>query len=286
MATIVGIASNKGGSGKSTIALNLSHALATRKKRVLLIDGDPQQTISTLFQYKHRARHGLTNMILTCEAKDSITTTTFPNIDIVVNDDPGGEASGVISNFLRRSANNHAFLTLGCQSIADDYDFIIIDTLGAIGTFQESVVYASDVVITPVVPNYVDVTELVSGVLPRYRDLLPIRPGMLTVAGKEFPRVAILINQLQKNLVDHAKILNFIRTEFLENTDKDFGRLRLSVLPTVIAKRAVFNTAQGMGESAEKLDRKGSPSATEMMEGLIHDLFTGTNAALSLVAKR
>ena len=44
---IIGVISSKGGTGKSTIALNLASILSTRKSKVLLIDADPQGSIGT-----------------------------------------------------------------------------------------------------------------------------------------------------------------------------------------------------------------------------------------------
>ena len=57
-ATIITIAQQKGGAGKTTLAVHLALAWAAAGKRVALIDIDPQASLSTWFRVRHERRSG------------------------------------------------------------------------------------------------------------------------------------------------------------------------------------------------------------------------------------
>ena len=86
------ITSTKGGVGKTTLTANLGALFADMGLRVLLIDADVQPSLSKYFPLARlQPWAGLTEVILRGEVTAAcITATVFPNLDIVVSDDPAG----------------------------------------------------------------------------------------------------------------------------------------------------------------------------------------------------
>jgi chromosome partitioning related protein ParA len=60
---VFSIVSTKGGVGKTTFTANFGALLTDLGMRVLLIDADVQPSLSRYFPLKHKAVHGLTEMI-------------------------------------------------------------------------------------------------------------------------------------------------------------------------------------------------------------------------------
>jgi chromosome partitioning related protein ParA len=269
LAKVYSLVSTKGGVGKTSISVNLAAMLADLRQRVLLIDTDPAQNLSKYFNIPFPAEAGLTQLITTVEPEGCISHTGFSNLDIIVNDDSKGDKGGPILPFLRESSSHVLYFHLAIQKLAHDYDYIIIDTQGAIGLLQEAVILASDEVISPVVPNYLDSTEFVTGTVNMLRSLLPA-PGMkTTIAGRPLPICNALINRMGRTN-DAREMADWLRCEFDEIGD---GMVR--VLNTIVPDIAAYNKAAGRSEPAHRFEpkRRGkTPSAQETMLELAYEL--------------
>lgn len=148
---VVAVSSGKGGTGKSTLALNLSIALASRGKKVVLLDADmglanidimlgivPQYNLYHLIQGKKSLRE----ILLSHPA----------GIDII----PGGSGITELAN-LSREQLKRILIEIG--TLDGEYDFMIIDTGAGI---SDSVLYfllASDDVLVVTTPEPTSITD-------------------------------------------------------------------------------------------------------------------------------
>src|SRR6185436_21101148 len=87
------VISTKGGVGKTTLTANLGALLADLGLRVLLVDADVQPSLSKYFPTALAAPSGgLTDVIVRGDVTATcITPTHYPNLDIVLSDDPEGK---------------------------------------------------------------------------------------------------------------------------------------------------------------------------------------------------
>lgn len=139
---ILCIASQKGGVGKTTAAVNLAGIYA-QKKKVLLVDCDPQGNISTglgVPEQELTLKEVLTSDIL---PTDAILNTQF-KFDLLPSDISLAEIqNGLNTNRLR------AILT----PLRDVYDLIIIDCPPNLGTLTIAPLIACDAVLIPLKPS-------------------------------------------------------------------------------------------------------------------------------------
>ncbi|MFC5050991.1 ParA family protein [Rubritalea spongiae] len=146
--TVVAIANQKGGVGKTTTAISLSAALAERGQRVLLLDLDPQANATSGLGIEPDSEGSMYYPLLgEAKVKDKIIPTRIDNLSIV----PSGMDLAGVEIELARSDNHLSRLRklLHKKKFEKDFDFCILDTPPSLGVLMTTSLAAADEVIIP-----------------------------------------------------------------------------------------------------------------------------------------
>ena len=151
-ATIVAVANQKGGVGKSTTAINLGAGLAFQGERVLLVDLDPQgNTTSGLGVDRSAIKHSTYDLLVEdVAAEDVIEPSSVRDLFLVpATIELAGAEIELESMFSREHRLENALKT-----VIDDYDFILIDSPPSLGLLTINGLTAADEVLIPIQCEY------------------------------------------------------------------------------------------------------------------------------------
>ena len=147
----------KGGSGKSTSALNLSANLADLfGQRVLLVDVDHQANVSAVLTRGEGGKHTLTDVLMRdVPVEDAILPTHYAQMDLL----PADAALSEVNVAMAESGNRLGIgretrLKRALQSVEQNYDFVIVDTGPQRTLLNLNVLMYADEVIVPIDPGY------------------------------------------------------------------------------------------------------------------------------------
>lgn len=148
MAKVICITNQKGGVGKTTTAVNLSYYLAKVKKKVLLLDFDPQGNSSSGLNIdKTKLENTIANVIIgEVKLDEIIINTKYSNLDVAPADPTLANAEVELAKMNKkfiqlRTAINH---------VSEHYNYIIIDSPPSLSLLTVNAMIASNYLLLPV----------------------------------------------------------------------------------------------------------------------------------------
>lgn len=206
MGEIIATASQKGGVGKTTTAVNLSASLAIFEKKVLLIDMDPQGSVGANFGLnKFNTDYGMYNVLVEgVPIMEAIIETKLEGFDIV-SSNAWGEKEEI--GFIDK-AKNVELLRHVLNSVRNKYDFIVIDCPPSLGPLTLNAIISADSLVIPLQCEFFALKALgrflkmTRSIKDKYNPELLYRGFLLTMVDETIPQTRDIISELERSLKD------------------------------------------------------------------------------------
>jgi len=246
---IISIANNKGGVGKTTSALNLAAQLGKMNKNVLLVDLDPQASLTIYLKFdpakfEKNAYHLITRK---CSAKEVIVKTDLENVDLVPSSIDLSAAEIEITSMI----NREHILKEKLDEVARYYDYAIIDNMPSLGILTINSFMASDYVIVPVEPSFLSYKglEIISHTISdikKYNPRIKFMGTIITMYDPRTQHARMIVDKIQEN---------FPFLHILIKRSIKFANAAIAGVPINDFAEDNFSGSNGYKKLAEEVDR-------------------------------
>ncbi len=210
--SVIVVANQKGGVGKTTTAINLSAALAQRSYKTLLIDLDPQGNASLTFVDPREQTHTIYELLVDRDVtiQQAIQASENDKLDVIAARISLANADAkLIGEF-----DSYYRLKDKLEGLDGRYDFIVIDTPPTLGILTVNAMVAGTHLVVPVQASYFSL-EGTADLLDTY-DRIRNRPNPNLVF------LGVLITLHDKRTILSREVTQEIRDKF---TDKVFDTM-------------------------------------------------------------
>ena len=158
---MIAVAAEKGGVGKTALAVSLSAVLGASGRRVLLVDADPQANAGLVLSGGERSPSGPTlgDVLLGCPAAEAVRPSAVPGVDLL----PAGSGLADAVDRLSAELGRERRLRLALADLAGPWDLVLVDSPPTRSLLSVNILNAADGgLIVPVDPGIFGVVGLQS----------------------------------------------------------------------------------------------------------------------------
>lgn len=214
---VIAVTNQKGGVGKTTTTVNLGVGLASTGKKVLLIDADPQGSLTVSLGVK---------------APDDLPVSLATVMQNVIEDRNAPADSGIIhheegvdllpSNIELSGLEVSLFNTMSRESILKSYlnavkpkyDYVLIDCMPSLGMMTINALVATDSVIIPTQPNFLSTKGLnllmrsIARIKKQINPKLRIDGILLTMVDGRTNNAKAIISSLRSSIGESIRVFD------------------------------------------------------------------------------
>jgi len=268
-ATVLAVANQKGGVGKTTTSVSLAASLAELGLRVLLVDFDPQGNASSgLGLRAHPGQASVYDVLVDAvPVEQAVVPTSQPGLDLIrATIDLAGAEVELVSAFSREHKLRRAL-----DAARDQYDAIIIDCPPSLGLLTVNAMTAADGVVVPIQCEYFALEGL--GALRRNVDLIreQLNPNLemtgfvLTMLDARTRLSQQVVDEVRSHFGDRVFKARIPRTVRLAEAP-GFGQPITQFDPSSRGAMAYRRLAQ---EVVERLDRRAKDQQRDTEQGAV-----------------